>query len=63
MRASAMKLLCKLAEPRDVHLNRSSCNQAKLSVWAVKPRIGRTKVLLVFVDALNQPLGAAMQQW
>lgn len=63
MRASAMKLLCKLAEPRDVHLNRSSCKQAKLSVWAVKPRIGHTKVmLLVFVDALSQLLGAAMQQ-
>ncbi len=64
MRASAMKLLCKLAEPRDVHLNRSSCKQAKLSEWAVKPRIRRTKVmLLVFVDALSQPLGAAIQQW
>ena len=63
MRASAMKLLCKLAEPKDDHLNRSSCKQTKLSEWAVKPCIRRTKVmLLVFVDALSQPLGAAMQQ-
>lgn len=64
MRASAMKLLCKLAEPRDVHLKRSSCKQAKLSVWAVRPRRKCTKVILfVFVDALSQLLGAVMQQW
>ena len=64
MRASAMKLLCKLAEPRDVHLNRSSCKQAKLSEWAVKPHMRHINVmLLIFVDVLSQPLGAAIQQW
>ena len=36
IRASAMKLLCRLAEPRDVHRSRSSCKQSTLTFSATK---------------------------
>ena len=36
IRASAMKLLCRLAEPRDVHRNRSSCKQSTVTFSAAK---------------------------
>lgn len=39
IRASAMKLLCRLAEPRDVHRSRSSCNQSTVLISVTKVEV------------------------